>query len=366
MGLYQRNGRYYFFKQIDGIRYRRSLGLKRGEEYLLSERIKQVEKEIIATHYGLSAPGIKRIRLKDYIKIYLQEHQHKKTIDRDDQRLKKILSVFGNIYLQQINKQNILKLENYLLKELNVSTTTVNRYMELLRHLLNCAIRDKYISENPVSLYYVPYVEEQKRRALNLEEINLVLDATKQIQQKPRSDFQKIVHDVTLFAFLTGMRLSEILFLEKKNINLQESVIILPHHKTKSKKRSPRKTQGEYKIIPLSLQSRQILEKHIRKSRDKYVFSLKWRNPNTVFYTVKKIRRLTGIKDFSFHVIRHTVATVLASQNIAMAQAMLGHSDIQTTIKYTHPFIDHLKTGISVLENLLNSHKNSHTQKSTQ
>ena len=53
MGFYIRNQRYYFKKQIEGCVYYRALRLKRGQEGLLSARLKQVEDEITAQHFGL-------------------------------------------------------------------------------------------------------------------------------------------------------------------------------------------------------------------------------------------------------------------------------------------------------------------------
>ena len=43
-----------------------------------------------------------------------------------------------------------------------------------------------------------------------------------------------------------------------------------------------------------------------------------------------------GIKEFHYHALRHTHATVLASHisNPAIVQKRLGHSDIETTLKY--------------------------------
>jgi hypothetical protein len=62
MGLYIRGNRYYFKKQKGGKVYYKTIGLKKGQEHLLSERIKQVEDEIAAEHYGLEYSPIKKMK----------------------------------------------------------------------------------------------------------------------------------------------------------------------------------------------------------------------------------------------------------------------------------------------------------------
>jgi len=51
---------------------------------------------------------------------------------------------------------------------------------------------------------------------------------------------------------------------------------------------------------------------------------------------IKTIHNKLGIKEFHFHALRHTHATILATHmsNPAIVQKRLGHSDIETTMKY--------------------------------
>jgi len=122
--------------------------------------------------------------------------------------------------------------------------------------------------------------------------------AAKTIQDKPKNEIQAIIYDLILMGFFTGMRLSEMLFMKK--VYIQDHVIIYPIETTKYRKR----VMGNYKkvrMIYLSNNSLSIINKYYNTSKDEYIFPLKWRNPNIVFYVVKKIRKITGIADFSFH-----------------------------------------------------------------
>ena len=67
MGLYIRNNHYYSKKQIKGKTYYRALNLKHGQERLLSARLKQVEEEVLAEHFGIPYSPNKQISFLDYL-----------------------------------------------------------------------------------------------------------------------------------------------------------------------------------------------------------------------------------------------------------------------------------------------------------
>ena len=56
------------------------------------------------------------------------------------------------------------------------------------------------------------------------------------------------------------------------------------------------------------------------------------------------------IKDFRFHDTRHTAATrlVRATGNLKLAQRLLGHSNITTTVRYSHVTHDDLRVGMEI------------------
>ena len=346
MGFYIRNNRYYYKKQVDKKTYYKALKLKKGQEEFLSARIQQVEKEIIAEHFNIPYSKSKSINLESYIKLYIKQKGYKKSLDRDVQRLHHVQKIWTNLYLEQIDKQHIKRLEEELFKN-NLKPATVNRYFELLRHLFNLAIEDGYLRENPTR-YYIPFVENGARRALSQDEIKKILKATNHIQRNPASKIHKHIHDIVLIALYTGLRLSEILNLKKSYI--QNSIILIPITKTKYKKRQVGQSQN-VRIAYINDFVKEILSSAYKQNKNSdYIFNVK-RNPNVIFWTVRKIRRLSGIKDFTFHLLRHTVSTWLSSQtDLITAKTVLGHSDIKTTLRYSHPEIAKIKEGVAKIE----------------
>ena len=341
MGLYIRGSRYNFKKQIEGKVYYRALRLRKGQESLLSARLAQVEEEIIAQHFGLPHTPSKQISFKEYIEKYIKAKTHKKSLIRDRQRFDKILEFWGNTPLQVIDKSHIQKLEKHLFA-MKLKATTVNRYFEILRHLFNLAIEDGYVKENPAR-FYQPFVEDGERRALGREELVRILAAAKDIQDHPLSPTQGIIYDLVAFALNTGMRLSEIFNLKKAYI--REDVIYYPITETKHRRRSNSKV-NKVKVMCLNSFALEITRR--QKSKGDYVFPINWRDPGTIYHIVRKIRKLSGVEDFTFHQLRHTASTVLSSRvSLATAKKVLGHADIKTTLKYTHPEISEQKDGVA-------------------
>ena len=347
MGLYIRGNRYYFKKMIGGKVYYKALKLKRGQERLLSARMNQVEEEILSEHFGFPYSSVKRINFIDYCKIYLEKKKHKKSWALDKQRIMIMAEFLGDPPLSRIGKSHIEKLEKYLFskkisKTRKMRPSTVNRYFEILNNLFNMAVEDGYITENPVK-HYQKFVEEGTRRALSLEELQEVLKSAFYIQENSRSFVQSIIFDLISFAINTGMRLSEILNLKKSYI--QGDVIFYPLSETKYRRRTYSKN-NKVKAVCINNKALDVIKN--QKSGTEYVFPLRRRNPAVIRRSVTRIREITGIKDFSFHQLRHTTSTIVSSSvGIAVAKTILGHSDIKTTMRYTHPGIDEQRKGVA-------------------
>ncbi len=344
MSLYIRNNRYYFKKEIQGKKYYRALKLKKGQESLLSARLKQVEEEILAQHFAIPYSPYKQISFIDYCEKYIESKKYKKSWDRDKQRLTIIAECLGDPPLLRIGKSHIEKLEKFLFDR-NLKPSTVNRYFELLKHLFNLAIEDGYISENSCR-YYQKFVEDGYRRALSREELKRILEAARRIQNQPKSNIQSLIYDLIVFALNTGMRLSEILNVRKSYI--KDDIIFYPITEIKYRRRIYSQN-SKFKAICLNSIAQATLRK--MKSQDDYIFPIKRRHPSVIRKTIARIRKLTGIKDFNFHQLRHTTATLVSSQvGLATAKMILGHSDIKTTLKYTHPEIEEQRKGVAKIE----------------
>lgn len=76
-------------------------------------------------------------------------------------------------------------------------------------------------------------------------------------------------------------------------------------------------------------------------------------------WIIHRIRKISGISDFDFHSLRHTAATIMVSEalgkGVGLADIMkvLGHSKVDTTLRYLHDDENRMKKAIEVIEERL-------------
>ena len=110
---------------------------------------------------------------------------------------------------------------------------------------------------------------------------------------------------------------------------------------------------GKARKIPISEKLMEIFNNLYKNTKSEYVFV----NPETglpyvdIKKSFNKAREAAGIKNFRFHDLRHTVATRLVEKGIDLLVVMdiLGHSKIETTMRYAHPIPKRKSDAISVL-----------------
>lgn len=275
-----------------------------------------------------------------------------------ESRLRIVKECWGDIPINEIDKERLVKLDEYLRKlpikgeKKGRSEATINHYFTLLKTLFNYAIRQKKFSgENPI-IEFKPYTVDEKRREYSPEELERILEAAEHVEKEARknSQVQKYAKRIVLLLLYTGMRTGELLNLKWDNIKGDK--IILKRTETKQKKE---------KVIPITEGIKRILEdlKDKRRTGDYVIpFASQKRDRKSLWMTdtIRKIRKYSGIQDFIFHNIRHTASTIMVSEalgkGVGLADVMkvLGHSQIETTMKYIHPDFSRMKKAVQILE----------------
>jgi len=345
MGVYLRGRVYHYKRMIDGRTYYRSLKIHKGQEPLLSGRIKQVDDEITAVHFGLPAPSRGAIRFSQYAESYVAQKRHNKSAYQLRHRLGIVGELWADLPLGQYGSAHVRELEAALF-ERKLKPATVNRYMELLRNLWNCAIEDGAAAVNPIRSYQ-PFAEDGTRRALSDNEIGRIIEVTRRMAEKPMNGVQAVFLDMALLSLATGMRLGLIVNLRREYV--QGDMLVVPITQTKSKRRGAGMGHGEKaKVIVLSPLAQEIIGR--QASKDEYVFPMRWRDSNAIGLTVKLIRKEANVPDFTFHQFRHTASTFVGEHSsLAVAKAILGHADLKTTLRYTHPGLAEQRASVAKL-----------------
>lgn len=214
-----------------------------------------------------------------------------------------------------------------------VGTTTANRYVQALGHVLNVAMSEwEWINQNPVN-NIKKYKESRGRvRYLSDDERTALLSAC-QDSENP------FLHTIVVLALSTGARKMEIVGLEWSEVNFERNVIILDETKN-----------GERRVLPIQGLARELLLKRYqdRLLGCEYAFpsSKVERGPSGAFiYQPIDIRTAwenalikAGVKDFRFHDLRHSAASYLAMNGATLAEIaeVLGHKTLQMVKRYAH------------------------------
>ncbi len=348
MGVYKRtrttqdgkkNQYYYIRYSINGKEHKESIG-KVGivTKAQAQERLDDVKKKIRRgqlDQINVLIPTLNEFS-QTYIK-YARDINKKRSWKRDDLCLRHLNSFFKDKKLSEITVGNIDEYKEYRLQF--VKPATVNRELEVLRHLFNLAEkRNKFFSKNPVSKAGLIKVNNKQERIITIEE---------EISLLNNSNYY--LRNIIICALNTGMRKGEIISLEWNNIDLKNNVITLKHTNTKSKK--------DRKIPINSVMRKLLLELKIQRDGNEYVFLNSDRKPYTrqdsLNRTFQNALRKSEIEGLRFHDLRHTCATRMIENgaNIVAVKEILGHSSLDMTMRYAHPG-DSLKDALETLTNV--------------
>ncbi|GKS58182.1 hypothetical protein YTPLAS18_17090 [Nitrospira sp.] len=211
------------------------------------------------------------------------------------------------------------------------SDATINRHFAFLRHVLALAAKDGKLMRNPLS--GIKFFPEMKRtRFLSGEELSRL-----QGVMVP-TDWRLVA-----FAIETGLRREEQFSLRWDQVDLENRILTLPLPKG-----------GKTRHVPLSSAATLLL-----RSLDSFFGSV-WvfpgiRKPEQPMDSRAFLRRSfepalrrTGIQGACWHTLRHTAASrrVMAGVDLVSVKEILGHRDIQTTLRYSHLAPGHLQEAI--------------------
>ena len=240
-----------------------------------------------------------------HLKSFLQTRHH-----LSDIALKEIQSTFATDF------------ETFLLTYCHLSHNTVWLYSFPVRMLMHRAVENGWLVRYPFSDYNISQ-QRPKRVFLTKEEIRLLIDAPK------LTPAQTFIRDMFLFCTFTGLA-----YIDLKNLR-EENIVRSPLDgdvwiRTRRQKTS---VEVNVKLLDIPLQ---ILDKYSGLSNNGYLFPI----PSHVYCCnlLKTIIKKCGIdKHVTWHVARHTMATVVCLSNgmpIESVSSLLGHKCITSTQIY--------------------------------
>lgn len=226
----------------------------------------------------------------------------------------------SDIGLKEIDYLFITDFEVYLLTTGGCSHNTTAKFMQFFKRIIIIAKNNGWLTTDPFSNYKIR-IKKVDRGYLQQEEIEAIMTkefSTKRLEQ---------VRDIFIFSCFCGLAYIDVKKLRKENIrtSFDGNLWIIGKRE---------KTDVTYSIPLLDVPKR-ILDKYEGTLPDNRILPVPSNQKMNAY--LKEIGDLCEIKkEISFHLARHTFATLTLSKGVSIESVskMLGHTNIKTTQIY--------------------------------
>jgi len=272
-------------------------------------------------------------------RAYIKSNRANKTLIGVDLVIKKLLSYFSPI--KTLDSFELKDAERFLDSLKKNAPKGIYNYHRTIRAMWNKGKQWNYVTENPFEKVQL------KKRQLGKP----VFVTENQLEDILKKISTEVVRDAVMTAFYSGCRLGEIVNLTWQDVKLNDDLLLIGNKDYETKGRKQR-------VVPLHPKVKQIIIKKFPKiiKREKhYVFSKENGYSFTSDYfsrSFKRACRQAGVEEeIHFHCLRHGAATrmIMNGAPLPAVQRILGHSNIQTTMIYTHPGIEDLREAVNKL-----------------
>ncbi len=249
-----------------------------------------------------------------------------------------LIPAFGNLQLGNVTPQDI---DAFIAKLMpKMSHASVNRRLELIRAIFNYHIRRRNVLYSPMTGVDFLKVDPKPMKFWTLEEARRFLEHAK---AKYEGTEREYFYLLCLLALNTGMRFGEMLALKWSAVDFRNSFITvcrsLCHHT-----RQLRETTKGRRIRPVPINDAlmgPLKQAWALRRVSEWVFhkdgSLLDENNIRKRHWNPAIKE-SGVSCIRFHDMRNTFAShfMMNGGDIFKLQAILGHADIRTTMRYAH------------------------------
>ena len=219
------------------------------------------------------------------------------------------------------------------------ASTSVNRKLSSLRSFYKFLLKKKVVLVDPLRKITGPKNKKPLPSFLKENEMNRLLDDT---------DFGEGFegcrdHLIIEMFYATGIRLSELIGLEDKDVDFSASLLKVTGKRNKQRLIPFGDELKEGMLEYVNVRNEQVLESggafFVRKNGERLY-------KNLVYNLVKRnLSKVVTLKKRSPHVLRHTFATTMLNNEaeLGAVKELLGHSSLATTEIYTHTTFEELK-----------------------
>ena len=260
---------------------------------------------------------------------------------RDLRLLQKTFNYKSSEELLEVNRQQLLA---YLvqLRQAGRSASTVARKLASIKAFYRFLTAERYIRRNPAEVLEAANRGLHLPKVLSVAEVDALLDT-------PNLGTPDGYRDKTMLEVLyaTGMRVSELVNVPLKNVDLKMEYVIVMGKGSKERMLPLGRTALHYLEHYINVVRPQLL--HGKPDSSKAFFVTGWGGPMTrerFYEIIVAYGQSAGLsKKVTPHMLRHSFATHLLNNgtDLRVVQELLGHADISTTQIYTHLDIERLR-----------------------
>lgn len=322
---------YYTSIMVDGKKRIRSLGTSDSR---LAKVIESKLRVKVAEGKSLDLPKGAYITISKLLDRYLKDHsaKKKKSHKSDLHNVKYIRKFFGDMKLTDVTPSIISEYESKRDDD-GVSQSTIRLELALLSHAFTLALKKwGLVHSHPFALHPLPKAGEARERYLKPYERSRLYKAV--------GKRQTWMYPIVVTFLETGARATNILTMMWYQVDFKRRLVIF--FNTKS---------GKPVTLPMSDLLYETLVAHKNEqeadkvlSDDSYVFPRlhpkdgQPRRTNSFWKAFRRLCLKAKVEDFRPHDMRHDCATRMVSAGVPLrvVKEWLGHSDIKTTMKYSH------------------------------
>lgn len=234
------------------------------------------------------------------------------------------LRVFSQHISKKVSDISTVDIRAYLSKFPYLKNSSLGTKISILKSFFGWLASEDVIVKNPMTKIKTPKEGKRLPQALSYEELEITRESCKTLRQRALVEL----------AYASGCRVSELMNLNRKDINWNEMTIRVIGKGDKER------------IVPISFRAIFHLKKYL-KSRDDIIPAIfitekrpyRRLSKRGIQREIAKIGKNAGFsKNLHPHVFRHTLATMLLNNGaeLAFVQALLGHTDPKTTQRYAN------------------------------
>ena len=332
MSLYKHGGVYWSYIWQDNIRYAKSTGTDKIRKAQDFDRKHKTELELKKLRPAELNP---EMTFGHLFARFLADAEVKPF---HIERSKAFLPYFAEKPIGEITKNEIIRYRKERHKQKKLSETTLNRDVEVIRHVLFWAVEERILPSNPLARTRLPRARRIKRPIMSIqEEEQLLAIAAPHLKR------------IIIAAADTGMRRSEILSQRWEDIDFFRKVLVVTKSKT---------AEGESREMPLSNRLLDLLS--TERKPNGLVFTFGDDSIRSVKTAWRTAVRKSGIRQFRFKDLRTTFNSRLIEAGVIkdVRMELMGHSrNEDTNDLYSQIELPLLREAIAKLEAWADSHR---------